>query len=110
LPRALTVYFFAQKLVDVVSAAAAAASQEQSQSLAEMNAQSDGLLQSLKDVYAMLRQEILQHREPRTSERTVYEAREALQLTGLRSGVMRTHVDAMLMELPAGQEEAVEKR
>ena len=96
--------------MDVVSAAAAAASQEQSQSLAEMNAQSDGLLQSLKDVYAMLRQEVLQHREPRTSERTVYKAREALQLTGLRSGVMRTHGAAMLMELPAGQEVAVEER
>ena len=91
----------AQKLIDVVLAAAAATSQECSLSLDEMNAQSDTLLQSLKDVHATLRQEVLRHREPRTDERTVYAAREALQLTGLRSALVRTHVDAMLSELPA---------
>ncbi len=98
----------AQKLVDVVLAAAAATSQEPSLSLTldELNAQSDILLQSLKDVHGTIKQEILRHREPRTNERTVYDAREALQLTGLRSAVVRTHVDAMLAKLPAADNAA----
>jgi hypothetical protein len=101
----------AQKLVDVVLAAAAATSQEPSLSftLDELNAQSDILLQSLKDVHGTIKQEILHHREPRTNERTIYDAREALQLTGLRSAVVRTHVDAMLAKLPAADNDAMQE-
>merc|ERR1740139_1660783 len=100
-----------QKLVGVVLAAAAATSQEPSLSLSldELNAQSDTLLQSLKEGHGTIRQEIMRHREPQTNERTIYDAREALQLTGLRSAVVRAHVDAMLAQLPAAKSAAMEE-
>lgn len=98
-----------QKLVAVVLAAATSQEPSHSLSLDELNAQSDTLLQSLKDVHGTIRQEILRHREPRTNERTVYDAREALQLTGLRSAVVRAHLDAMLAQLPAAESAAMEE-
>lgn len=98
-----------QKLVAVVLAAATSQEPSHSLSLDELNAQSDILLQSLKHVHGTIRQEILRHREPRTNERTVYDTREALQLTGLRSAVVRAHLDAMLAQLPAVESAAMEE-
>ena len=67
-------------------------------SVDELNAQTDSFLRALKDVHAALRSEIGCHSE-RTNELTVYQSREALQLTGLRAAVVGGHVDALLAAL-----------